>query len=129
DNLTELAQTTERGARILSDIPGVVNVTTSTRNDSPEFVIRLDTAKAAAAGVSPATVASTLRAALFGTEATSIRSSGSDIEVRTKLDLNPTYTDPSETNHATIEAVRALEVPGTKGDIPLSSIASIEYEP
>ncbi len=128
DDLAALNETTERAAQILSDTPGTVNVTTSTRNDSPEFVVSLDTAKAAQAGVSPAVVSQTLRAALFGAEATSIRTDGNDIEVRTKLDLNPNYRSPEETNHATIESVRALSIPGTQGYIPLASIADITYE-
>ncbi len=128
DDLSALSQTTERAARILADMPGTVNVTTSTRNDSPEFVVRLDTAKAAAAGVSPAVVSATLRAALFGSEAATIRANGEEIEVRTKLDLNPNYQSPEETNHTTIDAVRSLGIPSATGYIPLSSIASIEYE-
>ncbi len=127
-DLGDLSSATERAARILSDIPGAVNVTTSTRNDSPEFVVRLDTAKAVEAGVSPAAVADTLRSALFSAKAASIRTGEHDIEIRTKLDLNPTYRDPTETTHVTIDSVRALSIPGARGAVPLSSIAKITYE-
>ncbi len=127
DDLSDLSETAERAALILSDMPGVVNVTTSTRDDAPEFVVTLDRAKAASLGVSPAAVAGTLRGALYSTEAASIRSGDDDIEIRTKLALNPAYTDPSETTTTSIEAVRALQVPGVNGSVPLSSIATIDY--
>lgn len=129
EDLGDLSVATERAARILSDIPGAINVTTSTRNDSPEFVVRLDTAKAVSAGVSPAGVGDALRSALFGVKAASIRTGKEDIEIRTKLGLNPHYSDPSETTHVTVDAVRALLIPGARGAVPLSSIATITYEP
>lgn len=127
DDLGDLTTTTDLAAHALSEIPGVVNINTSTKNSSSEFVVHLDDAKAAELGVSPASVADTLRTALYSTKATTIRSGKNDIEVRTKLDLNPNYTDPSETTHTTIESVRSLLVQGSKGFVPLSSIATIEY--
>lgn len=129
DDLGDLAVATEQGSRVLSEVSGATNIDTSMRDDGAEFVVRLDSARAAELGVSPLTVAETLRTALFGTDATDIRSNAEDIEVRTKLDLNPGYRDPSETSHATIDAVRSLTVPGARGPVPLSSIATIAYEP
>jgi multidrug efflux pump subunit AcrB len=129
DDLGALSITADRAAQALSEIPGVVNVNSSTKDSSAEFVVSLDSAKAAELGVSPAAVADTLRTTLFSAKATSIRTGKDDIEVRTKLDLNPDYRDPSETTHATIDAVRALTIQGAKGPVPLSSIATIEYAP
>lgn len=128
EDLGELTATTERAAQVLSEIPGVVNINTSTKNASTEFVVSLDSARATELGVSPLAVADTLRTALFSAEATTIRSGQNDIEVRTKLDLNPTYREPSETTHVTIEAVRNLTIQGTKGPVPLSSIATVSYQ-
>ncbi len=127
DDLGELTATAERAAHVLSDIPGVVNVNADSKNASAEFVVSLDSAKAAQAGVSPVIVADTLRTALFGTKATSIRTGKNDIEVYTKLDLNPNYTDPSKTTDTTIDSVRSLTFPTKSGPIPLSSIATIRY--
>ena len=129
DDLGALTLAADRTARLLSDIPGAINVTASTRGDVPEFVVRLDTAKAVELGVSPASVGATLRGALFGSEATTIRTGSEDIEIRTKLNLNPNYADPSEATRASIDAVRGLSIQGTKGPVPLSSIASVAYEP
>jgi multidrug efflux pump len=129
NDLAALSKATAMAEQVLSNIPGTTNVTTSTKADNAEFVIKLDTAKAAAAGVSPAVVSDTLRTALYGTKATSIRSGKNDIEVHTKLDLNPTYQDPSQTTHVTIDAVRAINVPGSHGPVALSSIADVSFAP
>lgn len=129
DDLAALGAAADTGARILTDIPGTTNVSTSMRDDGAEFVVRVDSAKAAELGVSPLSAADTLRSALYGTKATDIRDGATDIEVRTKLDLNPAYRDPAETTHTTIDAVRSLTVPGMRGPVPLSSFATITYEP
>lgn len=129
DDLGALTTTAENASHVLSDIPGVVNVQASTRNSGAEFVVSLDSAKAVELGVSPAIVADTLRTALFSTKAASIRAGKNDIDVRIKLDLNTNYKEPSETTRATIDAVRTLTIAGTKGPVPLSTIATISYEP
>jgi multidrug efflux pump subunit AcrB len=129
DDLGELSKTAERATRMLADIEGVINITNSARNAGSEFVITLDPAKATELGVSAPAVASTLRTALFSTKATSIRSGKDDIEVRTKLDLNPEYLLPFETTHASIDAVAALTVEGARGKVPLGTVATITYEP
>ena len=128
DDLDLLAETTDDAKQALSDIPGVVNLNASTKDASSQFVVHLDTAKAAEQGVRAPAVADTLRTALFSAKATSIRSGKDDIEVRVKLDLNPSYKDPSETTHASIDAVRALLIQGAKGPVPLSSVATVTYE-
>jgi multidrug efflux pump subunit AcrB len=129
NDLGELTTTAEKATHVLSDIPGVVNINASTKNSSAEFVVTLDSAKAADAGISPLAVADTLRTALFSTKATSIRTGKDDIQVRTKLNLNPNYKDPSETTNTTIDAVKALTVRGTKGPVQLATIATFTYEP
>lgn len=128
DDIGALTETVERAAQVLSETPGAINITTSTKDDSAEFKIDLDAAKASELGVSPLAAADALRTALFGAKATDIRTGSDDIEVRVKLDLNESYKDPSETTHVTIDAVRELTVQGTRGPVPLSAIATITYE-
>lgn len=129
NDLASLTTAAELGARILADIPDTANVNTSTRDDGAEFVVRVDSAKAAELGVSPLAAAETLRGALFGAKATDIRDGATDIEVRTRLDLNPNYAEPSETNEVSVEAIHNLTVTGQNGPVPLSSFAEIAYEP
>jgi HAE1 family hydrophobic/amphiphilic exporter-1 len=125
---TALATTVEAGAQVLAKIPGTTNVTTSTKDDSAQFDVTLNTAEAANLGVSPAIVASTLRSALYGTQATTLRSGTNNIDVYVKLALNPNYTDPSQTTNTTIDSIRALTVPGANGPVPLSSIATVSID-
>ena len=129
DDMGKLTNTVEQAAQILAEVPGATNVSTSARDDSAEFTVILDAAKATELGVSPVVVADTLRTALVGAKATDIRTDTEDIEVRTKLDLNPAYTDPSETTRVSIDAVRELTVQGAQGPVPLTAIATIEYGP
>lgn len=129
EDLAQLENALATAKRVLSDVPHTTNISTSMKDDGSEFVVRLDTAKAVQLGVSPLTVADTLRTALYGAKATDIRTGTDDIEVRVKLDLNQSYQDPSETTHITIDAVRALTIPGSQGPVPLSTIATISYEP
>ncbi|MDB5195522.1 MAG: hypothetical protein JWO84_706 [Parcubacteria group bacterium] len=129
DDLDALTVTADNAAHTLASIPGVVNIQASTKGSGSEFVVTLDSAKAVELGVSPVTVADTLRTALFDTKATSIRTGKNDIDVVTKLDLNPNYTDPSQITHVSIDAVRTLSIPGAKGPVPLATIATISYAP
>jgi multidrug efflux pump len=124
----KLASTVEAGAQVLEKIPGTTNVTTSTKNDSSEFIVALNTAEAANLGVSPTVIASTLRSALYGVQATSLQSGTNEIDVYVKLDLNPNYTDPSDTTNTTIDEIDALTVPGTSGPVPLSSVAAVSID-
>jgi multidrug efflux pump len=129
EDLDTLTTTADNAAHLLSTIPGTVNINASTKGAGAGFVVTLDSQQATELGVSPLAVADTLRTALFSQKATSIRTGKDDIEVRTKVDLNPNYKDPSETTHTTIDAVRNLTIQGAKGPVPLSTIATITYEP
>ena len=129
DDETALASTVNAGAQVLSKIPGTTNVTTSTKDDSSEFDVTLNSAEAANLGVSPTIIASTLRSGLYGIKATSIQSGTNQIDVYVKLDLNPNYTQPSETTNTTIDEIDALTVPGTNGPVPLSSVATVTLAP
>lgn len=129
DDRQALTEAVNKAEQVLSEIEGAGDISTSAKDDSAEFVIRIDSAKATELGVSPAVVADTLRTAVFGTKAADIQSEGEDIEVRTLLALNPDYRTPEEANDAPIEAVRELAVPGARGPVPLSAFATISYEP
>lgn len=111
---------------ILAQIPGTTEITTSTKNSGTAFTLTIDKAKATAAGVSPAQVAQILRAAVNGSTATTIRTSGDDIDVRVVMALDARYTDPNQTNRATPDALRSLSIPTPNGTILLGSILSVD---
>ena len=53
DDLTEITKLANQSSQIFSSIDNVVNVETSTNNNSTEFVLELDREKAASLGLSP----------------------------------------------------------------------------
>ena len=110
---------------LLNDIDGTANVTPSNRNDSTEFIFTIDRAKAAEVGVSPLAVASTLRTAVFGTEATTLESLSDDIDVTVLLDLNARFNSPFETNETTVDELNQIEILTPNGPVLLGSLAEV----
>ncbi len=122
DDLDELEQVALRAERILSSIQGVYDIESSVKDTGLEFSLTIDRAKAASLGLSPAMIAQTLRTAVYGTTATTIRDAENDIDVIVKLDLNPVYNDPSETTIVNPEALRSISIPTMQGPILLGSV-------
>ncbi len=122
DNLNDLITAADKGKQLLSTIPHVINVTATTQSNGDEFDLTIDRAKATAMGLNTATVAQTLRAAINGTKATSINEPGQNIDVVVKLNLNPAFTDPSNTSQTTIDSVKNLSIQGPNGPVLLGSI-------
>lgn len=126
DDLAKLAQATERAENILRTIPGTSDITASTKNIGTEFVFQIDTAKASALGLTSREVAQTLRTAVFGTAATTIRSKGNDIDVVVKLALDPRFTDPTETANVSLDALKNIRVETRTGSVFLGSVLTEE---
>lgn len=125
DNMEELTQLAIDAGRILGDIEGTTGVETSTNNNGTEFVLTLDKAKAASFGLTPQQISQTLRSAVFGTDATSITTSGDDIDVVVKLDLNPAYVNPEDTSDITVDTLENINLVTASGDtVPLSALVT-----
>ena len=122
DDRTSLIKAADAGRQLLSEIPNVTNITSTTENTSTEFDLSIDRAKVAALGLDPQTIAATLRAAVNGTKATSITQTGNDINVVVKLNLNAAYTDPSNTNETTLDSIKNLSIVTPNGSVLLGSV-------
>ncbi|MBU6323283.1 MAG: efflux RND transporter permease subunit [Patescibacteria group bacterium] len=122
DDLSALIQAADSGKQLLSTIPHVTNITSSTQNNGTEFDLAIDRAKAAAYGVSTAEVAQMLRASVNGMKATTITEPGQNIDVVVRLNLNAAYATPSDTTKTTIDSIKNLTVPGANGPVLLGSI-------
>lgn len=122
EDLGELEEIAESAADLLRQIPGTTDVLTSTKDDSTEFVLTIDKAKATELGLNSSTVSQILRASISGVEATEINSLEDDIEVIVKLDLNQDYATPHDTNRTDIDSIRQIEVQTQRGPILLGSI-------
>ncbi len=126
DDLADLEVATLATAALLEDTPGAAEVDSSTKSRGIEFVLTIDKVRAAQAGLSPLAVAQTLRTAISGSTATTIREEDQDIDVTVKLNVNPSYGNPSETRAATLEALRALTIGTPGGPVLLGSVLSTD---
>ena len=129
NDLGELGKVAEHAENLLRTIDGTTDVTATTKNLGTEFVFGIDTAKASVLGLTPRDVAQTLRTAVYGTAATTIRSSGDDIDVVVKLALDPHFTDPTETTHVSLDALKNITVHTPNGTVLLGSVLTSSIAP
>lgn len=125
NDTASLALATEQLENVLEGTEGTRNVSSSLSNDGTELRIEVDRAKAEEYGLSAFDVASTLRTAIAGTEATKVRIEGNDVDVRVTFDLNEDFVNPEDTAIATADAVATVPVLTSRGTIPLGSLIVI----
>jgi len=125
DDLEDLERTVVIGERVLKDVPGTTEVGSSMQGDVPEFSLEIDRAKTSAVGLTPLEIAQTLRTAVHGTKATTIKNDEGDIDVVVKLNLNSDYRDPHDTARVTLDAVRLLELETPRGSVLLGSLVDV----
>ena len=111
--------------RVVESTPGTRDITSSLSNDATELQIAIDRERANEYGLSTADIASTLRAAVAGVEATKVRIDGEDVEVRVMFDLNPDFTGPSDVAVANADEIRNIPIATPRGIIPLGSLTTI----
>lgn len=124
----ELERVVNKAENILKTIPGTTEVGTSSKNDSIDITLTVDRVKALEVGLSPQTVAQTLRSAVAGVVATTVRKDGSDIDVVVTLNLNENYRTPHEHAYVTVDALRQLSINTPQGSILIGSLVGIAPE-
>lgn len=123
NDLGELALAAEKAQAILISLPGTRDVEASTKSNATEFVLTIDRAKAALAGVNPGAVGGLLRATVFGSTATTITRNGEDIDIVVRVGAVDTSIDLSSTPEITLDTLRNLQISTNKGEtILLGSI-------
>ncbi len=106
---------------ILKEIPGTVNITSSAKESSGEFVFYIDKQAVAYYGLDVPTVAAELRGALYGSTASTVSVNGEDIDIRVRYDSNE-FND--------INDLKNISLPTPRGQqVILSQLADIELEP
>ncbi|WP_310461140.1 efflux RND transporter permease subunit [Sphaerotilus sp.] len=120
ENGAALAEHAKVVERELRGIPGIGNVASTSSLVRPELIVRPDAARAADLGVTTAAIADTLRVATSGDYDQSLA----------KLNLSQRQVPivvrlPAEAR-ADLELLSRLPVPGTRGPVPLSSVATLE---
>ncbi|MBP9759787.1 MAG: efflux RND transporter permease subunit [Candidatus Pacebacteria bacterium] len=122
DDLTALKKLAFDAKQLMVSIPGTQDVTSSAESDVTEYTLSIDRTKAATLGLSPIQIAQILRTAVYGTEATTIKTQGDEIKVNVKTDLNLDFTTPFDTNRTTIDTLLELPVPTQKGTVILGTV-------
>lgn len=125
DDLSELSLAANKAEKILSEIEGTIDVTSSLKDNGTQFEISIDRSKAQAYGLTASAVAQTLRIAVSGTTATTIKKQGNDIDVVVKTDLNQDFINPEDTIKTTIDSIKQLPIVTTNGTILLGSIINV----
>ncbi|PCI30079.1 hypothetical protein COB55_00790 [Candidatus Wolfebacteria bacterium] len=118
----ELARVAEGAEKILKDIDGTTDVDTSSKNDSIDIILTIDRTKTIEVGLSPQIVAQTLRSAVAGSVATTVRKDGKDVDIVVALNLNKDYRNPHEHAHVTIDSLRQMTIEGPKGSVLIGSL-------
>ncbi|MFH1427845.1 MAG: efflux RND transporter permease subunit [Patescibacteria group bacterium] len=105
---------------ILANMEGVINVDDNLEDTTGEFTFSVDRQKANYYGLDVATVASTLRNAIYGTKASEVLLDGEDIEIIVKYD---------KSKFSNVSDLENLLIFTAKGPTPLKNIASVQLEP
>jgi len=118
DDLDTLRKIADQVAERVRSIPGTREVKSSLEEGRPEAVVKVRAAEAARYGLTPAQVASTVRAAIQGQVATYYRVGGQEIAVRVRL------PEEARSDLASLEGLLILTPTGAR--VPLSSVGEIE---
>ncbi len=101
----------------LKTVPGLVDVAVSYQPGKPEILLVVDRRKAADMGINIATVGSTIRTLVEGAEVATFRGEGAEADIRVQL---------QESDRSKLDQILELEMPTTRGFIPLRQIAHLE---
>lgn len=125
DDSDTLATVTEQIEIIAETTEGTRDVTSSLANDGTELTIALNRDLANEYGLSTADIASTLRTAIAGTDAITVRENGTESDVRVQFDLNPAFTGPEDLTSASAEEINNIPIATSRGVVPLGSLVTI----
>ena len=125
-NLDRLAEASDTVVKLLEDMDGVVDVTSSYRPGSPRLAIHTRERRAYDLGVSNETIGGTVAALLEGTKVGKFSDADEQVDVRLRL-AGSARENPDQ--------LRLIEVPTIHTDaegsailVPLSSVADWKYE-
>lgn len=127
DNFDELVATSTKLKNYLDEkqIPGVEELRSDFQSNKPEIVVHVDRRRANQEGISTAQVGGELRTSIFGKEISKYRDDKDEYKVQLRLredqrnDINNVMNLPL--------TYRDMAMGGRIRQVPLSSIASVEY--
>ncbi|MEA3334533.1 MAG: efflux RND transporter permease subunit [Chloroflexota bacterium] len=113
----ELNQFSVGLAEQLKQVPGLVDVDVSYRPGKPEVLLVVDRRRAADLGLNIATIGSTVRTLVEGSEVATFRGEGPEAEIRVQL---------QEKDRDELDQILDLQVPTERGFVPLRQIAHLQ---
>lgn len=118
--LSTIVPVSDQIVAIGKEIPGLVDVGSTYEPGRTEIQFYVPPSRARDLGVTNNDIATTVRALINGITATTLRNNGSDTDIVVRLPSN---------QRADINDIRAITLPTPGGNIPLTSIAEIEFAP
>ena len=112
----DLTKASDAMVSAMTGVPGSTEVTTNLAASQPVVQVKVDRAKAVAAGLNEEQVAGVLASTISPVPAGTVRIEADDFPVRIG----------EGTRFTSIAAVRAIPVPGAAGPVPLGSVAAVE---
>lgn len=94
----------------LTETPGATGVEATNKNESVQFKLTIDRAKLAQLGLTPASVASTLRVAVSGATASTISGINHDVDIVVFLNLNGAYVDPHDASNTSFNSLYQIPI-------------------
>jgi HAE1 family hydrophobic/amphiphilic exporter-1 len=116
EDLAQIELYRQQLERALKRIPGLINVSTSTKPGTPEIVLRPDRVKLNEAGISVQQLAMTIRAAVEGMVMTRFKQGGQEYDVRVTL---------RDDDISGIEEVKNIILPTPSGNYPIAHFAEV----
>jgi multidrug efflux pump len=118
----DIRERLERGAAVPDEsgrppLAGLVDVSDNLDTGRPEFRVEIDRERAAAFGLSTQQIASTVRSAVTGVEASKYRTGENEYDIMVRL---------RESDRASLESLQSLTILYEGQQIPLVSVASLE---
>ncbi|MEW6274060.1 MAG: efflux RND transporter permease subunit [Bacillota bacterium] len=121
DDLNILKRLGNEVAELVRQVPGTRQVASSLEEGRPEIQVAVNRDRAAAYGLSPLEIASTVRTAIDGTVATRYRSGGEEVDIRVLL------AKGEKGGQAGINELKELTISSPLGvKVPLAQVADFE---
>jgi multidrug efflux pump subunit AcrB len=119
DDFIKLGQISEQVKALIKDTPGLTDLKSDFNESRPEIKITIYREKAALYKLSTASIASTIRTAINGTEASKFRVGEDEYDITVRLD---------KTQRDNVSSISDLFIANKDGvNVPLTSVAKIEF--
>lgn len=129
NDINTLEQLGNEFEALVESVDGAINVDSNVVRTNGQFVIYLNRAAAQRYGVTATDVAMILRNAINGSDATEIRLDGEDVDVSVRYGLGQdAFAVDANRSQIDIAAIESITINTPAGDVPLSSMASIQLE-